>query len=91
MPSRAPKLSKTERKIINIILANPVECTGRELFRLAAGELQIGTIYTTLQRMERKGFLASVVEERRPSVPGNLRRFYSVTSLGLRTCDIAMF
>jgi DNA-binding PadR family transcriptional regulator len=53
-------LSKTEALILQIMSENGFkERYGLELLRLSNGGLKRGTLYTTLQRMEDKGFVIS--------------------------------
>ena len=57
---------------------------GLELLRLSNGGLKRGTIYTTLQRMEDKGFVVSRQEDKPDDVSGIPRRLYEITGAGER-------
>jgi PadR family transcriptional regulator, regulatory protein PadR len=50
------------------------KCTGRELSR--------GALYTTLDRMERKGLVRSVFGGASPERGGRAKRYFSVTKAG---------
>lgn len=76
-------LSKTEALILEIISENGFrEIYGLELLKLSNGGIKRGTIYTTLQRMEDKGFVTSRQEEKKDDVSGIPRRLYAITGKG---------
>jgi PadR family transcriptional regulator, regulatory protein PadR len=78
-------LSKTEVLILQIMSDNGFkERYGLELLKLSDGKIKRGTIYTTLQRMEDKGFVASRQEDKPEDVPGIPRRLYNITGTGQR-------
>jgi DNA-binding PadR family transcriptional regulator len=47
-------------------------------------QYSIGAIYTTLARLEEKGFLTSRMSEPLPERGGRSRRHYKITGLGIR-------
>lgn len=49
-----------------------------------------GAIYTTLDRLENKGFVESKVGESRPERGGRSKRYYRVTGEGLRSLKRAI-
>ena len=64
----------------------------RELFGLqfaeeSGGRLKRGTVYVTLARMARKGFVASRLEPLAPGAIGLPRRWYRLTHYGRRVLD----
>jgi DNA-binding PadR family transcriptional regulator len=78
-------LSKTEALILQIMSENGFrEVYGLELLKLSNGGIKRGTIYTTLQRMEDKGFVTSRQEEKPDDVSGIPRRLYEITGNGQR-------
>lgn len=78
-------LSKTEALILQIMSENGFrEVYGLELLKLSNGGIKRGTIYTTLQRMEDKGFVVSHQEEKPSDVSGIPRRLFEVTGTGQR-------
>lgn len=78
-------LSKTEALILQIMSENGFrEVYGLELLKLSNGGIKRGTIYTTLQRMEDKGFVVSRQEEKPNDVSGIPRRLYEITGTGQR-------
>jgi DNA-binding PadR family transcriptional regulator len=79
-------LSKTEALILQIMSDNGFkERYGLELLKLSDGKIKRGTVYTTLQRMQDKGFVTSRQEDKLDDVPGNPRRLYMITGSGERT------
>jgi DNA-binding PadR family transcriptional regulator len=82
MPDAPPRLSATERVILQLLAAD--EYYGLELVNASQGTLKRGTIYVTLGRMEEKGFVTSHLEEEAPSHGGLRRRMYRCTALGRR-------
>jgi len=78
-------LSKTEALILQIISENGFrEIYGLELLKLSNGGIKRGTIYTTLQRMQDKGFVTSRQEEKPNDISGIPRRLYEITGTGQR-------
>jgi DNA-binding PadR family transcriptional regulator len=78
-----PRLSNSERRILEQLQA-------QELFGLQLadnGTLKRGTVYVTLSRMERKGYLASRQETPAPGAIGLPRRWYRMTPFGRRVLD----
>ena len=57
---------------------------GLNLVARSGGRLKRGTVYVTLARMERKGFLTSEQEPQPSGAIGLPRRIYRVTPLGKR-------
>lgn len=73
------RLSAKERSIMALLIAHR-ELDVRELVARSDGAIRRGTVYRTLQRMERKGLTASRPHgrrngfERRPRCPGTRQR-----------------
>ena len=81
-------LSKTEALILQIMSENGFkERYGLELLKLSNGGIKRGTIYTTLQRMQDKGFVNSRQEEKPDDVSGIPRRLYEITGTGQRVLE----
>lgn len=57
---------------------------GLQLVESSKGALKRGTVYVTLGRMERKGFVESEQEPAQPGAIGLPRRLYRPTGLGER-------
>ena len=79
---RLPSISSTESLIIDLLRDG--ERYGLELVEASRGKLKRGTIYVTLVRMEKKGFVESRQEEPRAGAIGLPRRMYRVTPYGLK-------
>ena len=89
------KLSLTEAVIAHLLRQSSTPLFGLELVRRSAGgelELKKGTIYVTLERMEKKGLVTSELETARPPhlkegdfyIP---RRMYQLTPTGIKALE----
>jgi PadR family transcriptional regulator PadR len=56
----------------------------RELEEIGGRELPMGSIYATLERLEKKGLVSSNVGEPTPERGGRAKRYFRVTVRGLR-------
>ena len=56
----------------------------RRLERDARRRVALGAVYAALDRLERKGFVASVLGEATPQRGGRRKRMFAVTPAGLR-------
>ncbi len=74
-------LSSLEALILDLLSARE-RAYGLELVTASHGHLKRGSIYVTLGRMERKGFVTSSLDERPGEGPS--RRIYAATAQGLR-------
>jgi len=80
-----PRLTGKEALVLELLREG--EQYGLELVRLSKGRLKRGTVYTTLNRMQQKGYVQSRREDKPAHVPGIPRRLYRVTPHGLRMLD----
>ncbi|TRD13877.1 PadR family transcriptional regulator [Palleronia caenipelagi] len=80
-------ISNLEYTILDLLRAGQ-ERYGLEMVSESGGALKRGSIYVTLSRMERKGYIESR-QEIVPSVPGMPRRLYRVTGLGQQALSAA--
>ena len=78
-----PTLPGKERLILELLVAHE-EMFGLQLVETSAGRLKRGTVYVTLGRMEKKGFVESEQEYPVPGAIGLPRRIYKPTPLGKR-------
>jgi PadR family transcriptional regulator, regulatory protein PadR len=78
-----PTLPPKERLILELLVANGA-MFGLQLVESSKGALKRGTVYVTLGRMERKGFVESEQEPAQPGAIGLPRRLYRPTGLGER-------
>jgi DNA-binding PadR family transcriptional regulator len=76
-------LPPKERLILELLVSAGPQF-GLQLVAAADGRLSRGTVYVTLGRMERKGFIASDQEPPAPGAIGLPRRIYRPTPLGER-------
>lgn len=75
-------LSSLEALVLDL-LADRQRAYGLELVTASKGQLKRGSIYVTLGRMEKKGLVASELDERPGEGPS--RRIYSPTTFGMRS------
>ena len=77
--------SPKEALILELLNASSGSLFGLELVNNSNEQLKRGTVYVTLQRMEKKGLIASEQEPRPDPQIGIPRRQYRITGLGQRT------
>ena len=80
---RIPTLPPKEALILQL-LAGPNGMYGLELVAASKRRLKRGTVYVTLGRMEKKGYVTSRLEDAPPSAGGLPRRVYEATTFGRR-------
>jgi DNA-binding PadR family transcriptional regulator len=83
MPNELPKLSEKEFLIMNLLVGSRDRLYGLELVTKSDGALKRGTIYTSLNRLEDKGYIESKRDE---STATGLqpRRTYKATGTGVK-------
>ena len=74
--------SALEALVLRILTTG--ESYGLDLVKKGDGALKRGSIYVTLGRMEKKGFISSRQEESTPDYIGIPRRIYKIEGSGLR-------
>jgi len=52
--------------------------------QMSEREISLGSVYAALERLEQKGFVFSTVGEPTPERGGKAKRYFRVTSAGLR-------
>jgi PadR family transcriptional regulator, regulatory protein PadR len=57
----------------------------REIELQTGRDVAFGTVYATLERLQQKGFVCSSLGEATPERGGRAKRYFRVTSTGLRT------
>lgn len=82
MSGRLPSISPVESLVLDLVENR--ERYGLELVELSGGRLKRGSVYVTLGRMEKKGFVTSRQEERPLGAIGLPRRLYRATPYGLK-------
>lgn len=80
--NRLPRLSKTERFILELLAAEG-ELFGLRMVEMSGGALKRGTVYVTLGRMQEKGYLESRQEPLPEGAIGLPRRLYRPTGHAL--------
>jgi DNA-binding PadR family transcriptional regulator len=55
-----------------------------ELEKRTGHSIIVGAVYTTLERLERKGFVSSHLADPTPARGGRAKRYYSITGAGAR-------
>lgn len=56
-----------------------------EIARQTGREVAFGTVYATLERLQKKGLVSSSLGEATPERGGRAKRYFRVTAAGLRT------
>ena len=74
--------SALEALVLKILTAG--ESYGLDLVKKSDGALKRGSIYVTLGRMEKKGFISSRQEDSTPDYIGIPRRIYKMEGFGMR-------
>ena len=89
--SRKPKKlpNTTEATIMSLLInGEKYGLELREEFQKRAGKkMPYGSLYTTLHRMEDKGFLRSRIGDSSKERGGNRRKYFELTALGSRTLN----
>ena len=57
----------------------------REIERQTGRDVAFGTVYSTLERLQKKGFVCSSLGDATRERGGRAKRYFQVTSTGLRT------
>ena len=81
--SRLPRLSATERRILELLAAQG-ELFGLQMVERSDGGLKRGTVYVTLGRMQEKGYLESRQEPLPEGAISLPRRLYRPTGHAMR-------
>ncbi len=76
-------LSAKEAAVLRLLVEREELC-GLEMVELSEERLKRGTIYVTLQRMEKKGLVSSRLRPKPEGESGLARRLYKSTPLGAR-------
>jgi PadR family transcriptional regulator PadR len=79
-------LGEFEALVLMAILRLKQEAYGmrihRELVEIAGRQCSFGALYTTLDRMENKGYVASRVGEATPERGGRAKKYFKITAAG---------
>jgi DNA-binding PadR family transcriptional regulator len=75
--------SPAELEVLRLLTDNSDGMYGLEIVRASGNSLSRGTVYTTLGRMEQKGFVRAHTSQQ-ADYPGLPRPHYTVTALGKR-------
>ena len=86
MSDDIPRLSQKEIAILTLLVSMS-ESYGLALVEASQGHLKRGTIYVTLSRMAKKGYVDSREEPTKKGEIGPPRRVYWVTGKGKRAFD----
>jgi PadR family transcriptional regulator PadR len=93
MGEKRDSLGSFEEIILRIVLGLGQEAYGVRVRQKAEQAMEksvaIGAVYTTLDRLERKGFVSSWQGEATPERGGRAKRYFRVESLGIRALNNA--
>ena len=59
----------------------------REIHRISGEKWSLGTIYAPLERLEKRGYIASFFSDTTPERGGRQKRIYELTSEGKKALD----
>jgi PadR family transcriptional regulator, regulatory protein PadR len=80
------RLGRLETDVLSVILRLRGDAYGvtiqREIARETGRELSFGTIYTTLERLQGKGFVTSRLGEATAERGGRAKKFFDITGAG---------
>lgn len=79
------RISQKEELIMYYLAQHTGGAYGLAMAKASCGLLKRGTIYVTLNRMEKKGYVKSWISEAKPGESGPPRRLYKLTAKGSRT------
>ena len=92
------KLGPFEHTILSVLLRQPRDAYGATLQErieeLTGRDVSVGALYTTLDRLERKGLVSSSWGEATPERGGRRKRYYKIEGSGVeavRRTDALMF
>jgi DNA-binding PadR family transcriptional regulator len=86
MSSAIPKLTATERVIVELLMEHG-ELFGLQMVDRSGGRLKRGTVYVVLGRMQDKGLVESRQEPLPPGAIGLPRRLYRPTAHARRVLE----
>ncbi len=78
------KPSEKETILLQVLADSVKELYGLEIIRQSGNILKAGSLYTSLSRMEAKGYIQSRREDEGESDSRNPRRVYKLTEFGQR-------
>src|SRR5690349_6829049 len=89
----ATSLGQLELKLLLAVLQRDNRAYGlqiqKELKDKTGKELVVGAIYTTMSRLEERGFVQSQLGDQNCDRLGRPRRFFTVTGEGIRAVNVA--
>lgn len=83
-----PLLPSAKEALILRLLVARGEIYGLQFVEESGGALKSGTVYTTLERMVAKGFVASRVAPKDPHASGRPRRLWRATEGGAHALSV---
>jgi DNA-binding PadR family transcriptional regulator len=81
-----PRPTPVEMTVLRLLVRSSKPRYGLDLVESSEGELKVGSVYVTLHRMERKGYIRSY-KEPAPADGAAARRLYELTALGRRVFE----
>ena len=79
-----PKLTKTERLILEQLVAHPAGKYGLEIVKDSSGSIRRGSVYVLLERMTDRKLVKVDPGKSSPATGGLPRPVYSPTGLGMK-------
>ena len=79
-----PKLTRTERLILEQLVGQPTGKYGLEIVKHSGGSIRRGSVYVLLERMADRGLVKVDPGKSTPATGGLPRPTYSPTGLGMK-------
>jgi DNA-binding PadR family transcriptional regulator len=81
-----PSLGQFEQLVLSSVIALQEEAYGMQIYskvcELAGREMSLGSVYVTLDRLQKKGYVSSKVADGGPERGGMPRKFYTLKPAG---------
>lgn len=76
-------MSRTEELVLNLLRQHPDGLYGRDVVALSSGQVSLGSVYTTLERLEDAGWVSTAPENvTDPGMPVRVKHFVTQSGIG---------
>lgn len=88
------RLGEFEQKVLMALVRLGPNAYGvtirQEISKRSGRDVSVGAVYTTLSRLEEKGFVKSKVGDATPERGGRAKKYFQITANGERTLEAAL-
>jgi PadR family transcriptional regulator PadR len=92
--SHERRLGDFEQKVLMALIRLGTNAYGmtirQEISKYSHREVSVGAVYTTLSRLEEKGFVKSKVGEATPERGGRAKKYFQITAPGNRALEASL-